>query len=170
MVTRGVIVIALLSVAQIGAAGTSVSSKAMKSFANNCFSPFLTAEKVAQHLAFSGMRTEFYDLDPFSSAAHSPVTGRAATAGTDRRCEVAFDGDHAQQAAKTVVSTLNAEGIFTPADLPSFYSPKSGTEILAARQLDPRRKAVVHVGTRQRPNGVETFMTVERLTPSELNN
>ena len=165
---RVALIASLGCAAGIAAAGTTVSSKAMQSFADNCFSPLLTAEKAARHLKITGMRTEFYDLNPFSSAAPSPVIGRAATAGTDRRCEVAFDGDHAQQAAKTAVDTLRAEGIVTPADLPASYLTTEGTELLAARQLNPRRKAIVHVGTRQRPNGVETFMTVERLTPSEL--
>ncbi len=166
--TKGILTFTLMSVASIAAAGTSVSSKAMHAFAGNCFSPYLTADKAATRLGIQGARAEFYDLDPFSSAAPSPVTGRAASAGTDRRCEIAFDGDHAEQAAKTAADALLSQGIVTPADLPAFYTPTEGTELLAARQLNPRRVAVVHVGTRQGPDGIETFMTVERLTPSEL--
>jgi hypothetical protein len=166
--TRGILTFALISVASFAGAGTSVSSKAMQSFANNCFSPFITAEKAAVRLAVNGARSDFYDLDPFSSAAPSPVTGRAASDGTDRRCEVAFDGDHAEQAAKTAADALQQQGIIKPAELPAFYMPADGTTLLAARQLNPRRIAVVHVGTRKGPDGIETYMTVERLTPSEL--
>ena len=166
MLMRVALIATLASAASMAAAGTSVSSKAMQSFAGNCFSPYLTAEKAAARLASNGVRTEFYDLDPFSSAAPSPVTGRAASVGTDRRCEVAFDGDYAEQAAKAAGDALQQQGIVTPADLPATYTPTQGTELLAARQLNPRRIAVVHVGTRQGPDGIETFMTVERLTPS----
>jgi len=145
-----------------------VPSKAMSGFASHCFSPYLTAQKASARLGLEGVRLEFYDLDPFSSVAPSPVLGRVATKGTDRRCEVAFDGNHAQQAAKTAVDALLAQGIVTPSDVPNTFEAISGTELLAARQLNPRRVAVVHVGTRAGPNGIETFMTVERLTPSEL--
>ena len=168
MLSRRVIAIAFVSFANVAAAVTSVPSKAIAGFAGNCFSPFLTADKAAKRLAIHGVRTEFYDLDPFSNVAPSPVTGRAANAGTDRRCEVAFDGDHTVQAAKAAVDALQDQGIVTPATVPAFYVATEGTELLAARQLNPRRVAVVHVGTRQGPDGIETFMTVERLTPSEL--
>lgn len=168
MLMRVALIATLVNAASIAAAGTSVSFEAMQSFAGNCFSPYLTAGKAAARLTTDGVRTEFYDLDPFSGAAPSPVTGRAASTGTDRRCEVAFNGDHAKQAAKVAVDALLSEGILTPADLPAFYTPADGTELLAARQLNPRRIAVVHVGTRQGPHGIETFMSVERLTPSKI--
>ena len=48
----------------------------------------------------------------------------------------------------------------------------SGTSLLGARRLNPRRVAVVHTGTRPGPNGIETFLNVERLTDaasSEVN-
>jgi len=83
---------------------------------------------------------------------------------------VAFDGDHAAKAATIASAALASEGIKTPAELPDQFSRTQGSELLAARQLNPRRIAVVHVGTRPGPNGVETFMNVERLTPSEPDN
>lgn len=136
-------------------------------FADHCFSPFLTASKAAKTFALSGARYDFFDLDPFSSADPSPATGRAVTAGTDRRCEISFAGDYAEVAAQAATDALAAEGITTPASLPATFTPHTGTTLLAARQLNPRRKAVVHVGTRQGPQGTETFMLVERLTPSD---
>ncbi|MEX3016636.1 succinyl-CoA synthetase subunit beta [Gymnodinialimonas hymeniacidonis] len=142
-----------------------VAETASEAFALNCFSPFMTAARAAEVLEAPGVRVDFYDLDPFSDAAPSPVTGRAATTGTDRRCEVAFDGEYGDFAASAAVAGLEAEGIRTEAPIPDRYRPTEGTALLGARQLNPRRVAVVHVGTRPGPNGIETFLLVERLMP-----
>ena len=53
----------------------------------------------------------------------------------------------------------------TEAPLPDRYRATEGTELLAARQLNPRRIAVVHAGTRPGSTGIETFVFVERLMP-----
>ena len=157
---------ALIGAATLAAA-QDVPALAMARFADHCFSPFLTAQKVTRLLDAPDVRVEFYDLDPFSSVDPSPVTGRSATPGTDRRCEVAFDGAHAQAAKQAALTALGKEGLDTPAAVPEAMERTDGTALLAARQLNPRRAAVVHVGTRPGPNGTETFMTVERLMPSE---
>ena len=150
------------------AGGTKATARAaIALFADNCFSPFMTAEKARKTFALSGMSYDFYDLDPFSSADPSPATGRAVTAGTDRRCEVAFAGDYADKAAAAAVAALGSEGITTPAPLPASFAQEDGTTLLAARQLNPRRTAIVHVGTRKGPQGTETFMLVERLLPTK---
>lgn len=146
-------------------AESAVADQAMASFAAHCFSPFLTAETAAERLAAPGVRVAFYDLRPFSDVAISPVVGRAATPGTDRRCEVAFDGAHGVAAAAVAVAALDAEGITDPAPLPEGQVALPGTELLAARFLNPARIAVVHVGDRPGPAGVETFLTVERMAP-----
>lgn len=149
------------------AGGTKGTARAaVLLFADHCFSPFLTAPKAARSFALSGMAYDFYDLDPFSSAAPSPAIGRAATPGTDRRCEVSFSGQHADTAREGVLGALAHEGITTPAALPASYFTQDGTTLLAARRLNPTRVAVVHVGTRDGINGSETFMRVERLTPT----
>jgi len=145
---------------------------AAQAFAQNCFSPYLTASKAREVLGATGARHDFYDLDPFSNAAPSPAFGlRPATRDTDRRCEVSFDGNHAALAVEMAQNGLQAEGIRREAPTPDTHKPVAGTELLAARYLNPKRVAVVHVGTRQGPNGIETFMNVERLTPaaSQLN-
>lgn len=141
---------------------------ATQAFADHCFSPLMTAARAGDVLASTGARVDFYDLRPFLQT--NPVaepTGRAATPGTDRRCEVAFDGDHSALAVDAAISGLAAEGILTEAPLPDGFTPTEGTALLAARALNPNRIAVVHVGTRPGPDGTETFMTVERLTPSD---
>ncbi len=155
--------IAALSASNVGAS----PAEAARAFAQNCFSPFMTARKAERLLGETGGRYDFYDLDPFSNVAPSPAFGlRPATRGTDRRCEVSFDGDHVDMAVELALTGLQAEGIRTEAPVPATHKPRAGTELLAARQLNPRRVAVVHVGTRPGPNGIETFMNVERLTPS----
>ena len=134
-------------------------------FTANCFSPRLTADKAADVLNIANVTFDFYDLDPFTSAAPSPARGRTATPGTDRRCEVAFPGDFSKDAVSAVAARLLREGITTPADLPATHEKlrTTGSALLAARRLNPRKIAVVHVGTRPGRGGIETFLNVERL-------
>ena len=134
-------------------------------FVDNCFSPRLTASRAAKVFDLANVRYDFYDLDPFTSAPPSPATKRAATPGSDRRCEVSFWGDFAGDAVMAVTSRLEREGITRPARLPDIYERRRtpSTALLAARRLNPRKIAVVHVGTRPGGEGIETFMYVERL-------
>lgn len=158
--------LALLALAPAGAATEGIpaaAQRAMALFADHCFSPFLTAEKAAELFGYTAH--DFYDLDPFSSAAPSPATGRSATPGTDRRCEISFPGAHAEAAAEAAQAGLAAEGIETEEALPAQFSAAPGTALLAARRLNPRRVAVVTVGTRPGEGGPETYLRVERLTP-----
>ncbi|MEJ6393741.1 succinyl-CoA synthetase subunit beta [Gymnodinialimonas sp. 2305UL16-5] len=157
----------LVAATRVSGGTHSIAEDATSAFAAHCFSPFLTAALARERLASTGARVDFYDLDPFSNAEPSPVIGRAATVGTDRRCEIAFDGDHTELAASAALAGLQIEGIETEAPLPDRYRATEGTALLGARQLNPRRIAVVHVGTRPGPNGIETFMFVERLMPLE---
>ncbi len=147
-----------------GAKATARS--AIQLFANHCFSPYLTSEKARQAFALSGMAFDFYDLDPFSSVAPSPAQGAPVTAGTDRRCEVSFAGNHAESAAEGAMNALAHEMIFTPAPVPPSFRSGPDTTLLAARRLNPRRVAVVHIGTREGALGLETFMSVHRLLPT----
>lgn len=152
------------------AAGSAVAAQDAnavgKAFADHCFSPYLTAQTAATHLAPSGARFDFYDLRPFSSAAPSPVVGRAATPGTDRRCEVAFDGQHEQSARDWLITGLTQEGLHQKtAEVPDGFVRQAGSTYIAAAQLNPNRIAVVQTGLRTGPNGDETFISVERLTP-----
>ena len=136
---------------------------ALDAFAANCLSPYLTAETAAARIGKTGARHDFYDLAPFSDVAPSP--GANVTPGTDRRCEVSLDGDLGTEAAQTATQALAAEGITVEAPLPATHAALPGTTLLAARALNPARVAVVHTGTRPGPNGTETFLSVERLTP-----
>lgn len=152
-------------------AGSAVAAQDAASvgqaFADHCFNPRLTAQTAQANLGPSGARIEFYDLRPFTSAAASPVTGRAKTSGTDRRCEVAFDGSDPQTAIKWVRTGLTQEGLADKAaDVPEDFRPISGTVFIGAAQLNPNRIAIVQVGVRNSlAGGQETYLNVERLTP-----
>ncbi|MGB3408920.1 MAG: hypothetical protein WBA67_15670 [Jannaschia sp.] len=137
----------------------------LSAFADHCYSPLLTAQSARSNIASTGARVDFYDMNPFSDVP--PTPGTSVTPGTDRRCEVAFDGSHGAAAADVAVSGLQSEGIRTDAPLPATHATAAlpGTTLLAARYLNPARIAVVHTGTRPGPNGTETFLSVERLTP-----
>ena len=155
-----VLLFALIAATRLAAAQPATAPEA---FANHCFSPFLTAARAAANLPD---RHDFYDLDPLNPS--NPVSEprvRALTPGTDRRCEVAFDGADIEAGIAGVTLGLTQEGIATEATVPSGFPRQPGTQFIAARQLNPNRIAVVQVGTRPGPNGVETFINVERLVP-----
>ena len=158
------VLVALLLPLAVPALANPVRNAALDAFARNCVSPHLTAAMAEAELAPHG-RHDFYDLDPFSADAPSPAATEV-TEGTDRRCTLAFDGDHGAAAAETAAAMLEAEGITREAPLPITHAPVEGTTLLGARYLNPSRIAVVHVGTRPGPDGTETFLSVERLTPA----
>ncbi|WP_245749245.1 succinyl-CoA synthetase subunit beta [Jannaschia pohangensis] len=137
----------------------------LDAFATNCFSPFLNAATAEANIASTGARIDYYDL---TFAVVQRTSDTDITPGTDRRCEVSFDGDHGADAAEVATNALAAERILTDAPLPATHADAAlpGTTLLAARALNPNRVAVVHTGTRPGPNGVETFLSVERLTPN----
>ncbi|MEH6829761.1 MAG: succinyl-CoA synthetase subunit beta [Sulfitobacter sp.] len=151
------------------AAGSAVAAQDAasvgKAFADHCFSPHLTAETAQTQMGPSGARIDFYDLRPFSAATTSPVTGRAATTGTDRRCEVAFDGIDPTTAFNWLSTGLKQEGlIHKKAEVPDDFTHQDGMTFIAAAQLNPNRIAVVQVGVRGPSDMPETFINVERLT------
>ncbi|MCU4651225.1 succinyl-CoA synthetase subunit beta [Roseibacterium sp. SDUM158016] len=161
--------IALFLVIVAGRVLAASHDTAPDAFAAHCFSPLLTGETAAERLAPA--RVDFYDLRPFrTGAAVSEPGGRPVTPGTDRRCEVAFDGAHVEAGIDAVRAGLSREGILDEAPVPGDFAVQDGASFVAARFLNPNRIAVVQVGTRPGPNGTETFINVERLEPSEDQN
>ncbi|MGR3484487.1 MAG: succinyl-CoA synthetase subunit beta [Paracoccaceae bacterium] len=157
--------IALLAAAGLGAPAAASPTDATRAFADHCFSPYMTAERAAEVLAPHG-RVDFFDARPFSSAEPSSTGGRPPLPGTDRRCEIAFDGDRVALAVDMAMAGLRAEGIDDDAPVPDLFARGPGTALLAARFLNPARVAVVEVGTRPGPVGIETYMTVTRMEPA----
>lgn len=149
-----------------GAVAAQDAASVGKAFADHCFSPHLTAETAQTNMAPSGARIDFYDLRPFSAPAVSPVTGHAQTPGTDRRCEVAFDGSNTTAATRWLKTGLKQEGLLhKKANVPADFNRQVGVIFIAASQLNPNRIAVVQVGVRGTADTPETFINVERLTP-----
>ena len=145
------------------AAGPALPDPALQAWSANCLSPYMTAARAEARLP---QTHDFYDLNPFSSAA--PSTAQTdVTPGTDRRCEVWTPGDLGAAAATVAAGALEREGIRNDVPVPQTHADAAlpGTTLLAARALNPRRIAVVHTGTRPGPDGIETFLSVERLTP-----
>ena len=160
-------VVLAASVAEARSPQTDATS-GMDAFARHCFSPFLSGDAADEAFNLPNLRHDFYDLDPFTRVPPTEAK-TTATPGTDRRCEVSFNGDYAEQAMAAAVEALRRERILLEVPLPETHAEARlpGTALLAARQLNPRRTAVVHVGTRPGPSGVETFLNVERLRPQE---
>ncbi|MDB2407145.1 succinyl-CoA synthetase subunit beta [Jannaschia sp.] len=162
MMPRTLLLYGALSVAG-PAHANPLRAAALDAFARNCLSPHLTAQTAQAELAPHG-RYDFYDLRPFSADAPSAPTTQV-TPKTDRRCEIAFDGDDGQAAAETAAAALEGERIRSEAPMPLAPRIDEITTLRGARFLNPARIAVVETGTRPGPNGPETFLRVERLTP-----
>lgn len=167
----GAAVFVLLMISRIGQANDmpAPADLAMSAFADTCTTRGLTeAEAEARmraHVEAEGgvglpFDMAFYDitLEP---------TGLRVTRGTDRRCEVSFAGAHTEAAIAMLTDLMARPPVFgTAIPLPITHSPVTGTAFIEGRQLNPRVAAVVHVGTRETEAGIETFLNVERLVPS----
>lgn len=85
-----------------------------------------------------------------------------APRGVERRCEVAFDGDHTETAITALRAQMATPPVFgTAIPLPDTHKATATTALIEGRALLRGRVAVVHVGTRN--NNTETFMAVDRL-------
>ena len=86
-------------------------------------------------------------------------------AHAERRCEVAFDGDHAADAVTQVQAKMATPPVFGKSiPLAPPFAAQYGTAYIDARELLRKRVAVVHIGTRPGP---ETFIRVDRLPPGK---
>lgn len=87
-----------------------------------------------------------------------------APRGVERRCEVAFDGDHTAAAIEALRLQMATPPVFgTPIPLPDTHAVTTGTSLIEGRELLRGRVAVVHVGLRNAPDAPVTFMAVDRL-------
>lgn len=85
-----------------------------------------------------------------------------APPGVERRCEVAFDGDHTETAITALRAQMATPPVFgTAIALPDTHTATAATALIEGRELLRGRVAVVHIGTRK--NKTETFMAVDRL-------
>jgi len=87
-----------------------------------------------------------------------------APTGVERRCEVAFEGDHTDAAITAMRKQMQTPPVFgTKIPLPDTHEATPGTALIEGRELLRGRVAVVHVGTRTTNDTLVTFMAVDRL-------
>ena len=83
-----------------------------------------------------------------------------APEGIERRCMIAFDGNHTRDATEALHKKMATPPVFgTAIPLPETHAVTDTTTYIEGRELLKRRVAVVHIG---RNNG-RTFMAVDRL-------
>ncbi len=147
----------------------TVAALAQSAFAAVCTNPFQTAATVEQrmrnHVADQGGEGLPFTLTFYDTTLED--TGADVMPSTDRRCEVAFPGDHTADATQTLLTAMQGPPVFgTVIDMPNGFAATETTHFIQARLLNARgTRAVVHVGTREGPQGQETFINVERLPP-----
>ncbi len=158
MTVTGVFSLAAL----IGAAGGAMADQtetAINAFNNWCFKAGQTENDARRNMAAdpAAFALTFWDDSLEPRPANAPT-------GVERRCEVAFDGDHSNTAVSALRTQMQTRPVFgTKIPLPDTHWPQGGTVLLEARALLRGRVAVVHVGTRATASGKKTFMAVDRL-------
>ena len=152
---------------QASMADAKLAKTAIGAFAEICTKPqqrlFRLTQKMERYAQAAGyaslpFEVEFYDttLEP----ARTKVTK-----GTNRKCEIRFKGDYAKRASNAVLAFVETKRFGFETRLPRTHRDArvAGTDLLIARRLQSGPKAVLHTGTITRPNGIYTFITVERL-------
>ncbi len=141
-------------------AGSAMANPAIDAFTVWCFKAGQTpAQARANMESVAGAPLPF--TLTFWDKTLEPAPGTPDHA--ERRCEVAFDGDHADAAVTQVQAKMAMPPVFgTSIPLTSPFEATAGTAYIDARELLRGRVAVVHIGTRAGP---ETFITVDRLPP-----
>ncbi|MCV3272188.1 hypothetical protein [Roseobacter sinensis] len=149
---------ALIPLALAGAASAnSVAESAIASFTTLCFTAGQTAEEVQMNMQARDGAPLPYTLI-FWDKTLAPAPGMPEE--IERRCEVAFDGDHTEAAIAALREKMSTPPVFGFAiDLPATHEAEPGTALIEGRELLRGRVAVVHVGTR----AGQTFMAVDRL-------
>lgn len=153
--------VALISLAFASqAAANSVAESAITSFATLCFTAGQTEEEVRTNMQARDGAPLPYTLI-FWDKTLAPAPGMPDE--IERRCEVAFVGDHTEAAMAALRDKMATPPVFGVATrLPEIYMAEAGTAFIQGRALPGGRIAVVHVGTR----ADQTFMVVDRL-PAE---
>lgn len=149
---------AIISLAFAGtAAAESVAENAIASFNTLCFTAGQTAAEVRANMQARDGAPLPYTLI-FWDKTLAPAPGMPDE--IERRCEVAFDGDHTEAAIAALRDKMATPPVFGFAiDLPKTHNTMPGTAFIEGRELLRGRIAVVHVGTR----ADQTFMAVDRL-------
>ncbi|APX10431.1 hypothetical protein BWR18_00980 [Tateyamaria omphalii] len=137
--------------------GSAMAHPAIDAFTTWCFKAGQTPARALANMQDTAGTPLPFDLT-FWDTSLEPAPD--APAHAERRCEVAFDGDHVRDAVNAVQSKMATPPVFgTPIPLPAPYAAEPGTAYIEGRELLRGRVAVVHIGRR----GARTFIGVDRL-------
>ncbi|MDW3225113.1 MAG: hypothetical protein R8G34_19865 [Paracoccaceae bacterium] len=135
----------------------TASDAAITAFNSVCFKAGQTAAQARTRMEAQAGSPLPFDLT-FWDFTLEPAPSAPAT--IERRCEVAFKGDHTRDAITALRKQMATPPVFGQAiDLPATHVPEIGTALIEGRELLRKRVAVVHVGIRDE----QTFMAVDRL-------
>lgn len=151
--------LAALCGAGSGAWAGDIAGNAITAFNTWCFKAYQTETQARRNMGadVSPFVLTFWDDSLEPRPADSPP-------GIERRCEVAFDGDHADRAIEELRIQMQTPPVFgTLIALPDTHRVLDETVLIEGRELLRGRVAVVHVGTRDTASGRQTFMAVDRL-------
>ncbi|MBM1634672.1 hypothetical protein JQV27_17600 [Sulfitobacter mediterraneus] len=153
----------LAGIALFGAASAAVAQgsahTAIDTFNAWCFK---AGQTEAQARVNMGADDAPFALTFWDDSLEPRPTG--APDGVERRCEVAFDGDHSTAAIKALRIQMAKPPVFgTKIPLPKTHAAQDGTALIEGRELLRGRVAVVQVGTRTAQGNVQTYMGVDRL-------
>ena len=154
---RAVVLAAALLMAPGMAAAGTVAEQAIASFNAVCFKAGQTATEARARMQARDGAPLPYDLT-FWDKTLEPAPDTPPR--IERRCEVRFDGAHAQAAIDALRAQMATPPVFGfEIPLPATHAPAPGTALIEGRELLRGRVAVVHVGE----TGGRTFMAVDRL-------
>ena len=148
-------------------ADTKLAETAITAFAKICTQPrqklYRVMKRMEQHAEEAGYQTLPFDVIFYDTTLENARF--EVTSGTNRKCQVRFDGDHTDKAVKAVLEFVERAHFGFESRIPKSHrnARVAGTELFIARRLQSGPKAVLHVGTVNGPRGVQTFIDVERL-------
>lgn len=151
---------ALSLTALLGAAGDAMADPArhaINAFNSWCFKAGQTQAEARKNMNVDAARFDltFWDDSLEPRPAEAPE-------GVERRCEVAFDGNHTGQAITALRKQMQTPPVFgRKIPLPDTHQSQDSTALIEGRELLRGRVAVVHIGTRD--DDARTFMAVDRL-------
>ena len=150
---------ALLLLAFASLAHADTPDPAITTFNKWCFKAGQTEAQARTNMNAdtAAFKLTFWDDSLEPRPANAPI-------GIERRCEIAFDGDHAAPAITALrIQMAIPPKLGTPIPLPATHKTGAATVLIEGRKLLRGRVAVVHVGTREIDGKMQTFMAVDRL-------
>ncbi len=136
----------------------TAANDAISTFNAWCFKAGLTADRMRANMEQATTAPLPFALT-FWDVSLEPVDFKPPL-GVERRCEVAFDGDHTDKAIDALRVQMATPPIFgSQTELPETHTPLPETALIEGRALPRNRVAIVHVGLRDG----QTFMAVDRL-------